>query len=72
MAAEHHIHQGWVISKHRIYTTSFASIGPQHVAKAENKRRTKADVDEIVRWQPCSSAIPRLGGPMTLHDISWQ
>ena len=36
--------------KHRIYTTSFASVYPHYVTKAEKKGRTKAEVDEIVRW----------------------
>jgi hypothetical protein len=35
---------------HRIYTTSFASVYPLYVTKAERKGRTKAEVDEIVRW----------------------
>jgi hypothetical protein len=35
---------------HRIYTTSFASVYPLYVAKAEKKRRTQAEVDEIIRW----------------------
>lgn len=39
-----------VTTKHRIYTTSFASVYPLYVAKAERKGRTKAEVDEIVRW----------------------
>ena len=38
------------MTKHRIYTTSFASVYPHYVAKAEKKGRTKAEVDEIVRW----------------------
>ena len=38
------------MTKHRIYTTSFASVYPHYVAKAERKGRTKAEVDEIVRW----------------------
>lgn len=38
------------MKKHRIYTTSFASVYPHYVAKAEKKGRTKAEVDEIVRW----------------------
>ncbi|MBJ7518900.1 MAG: DUF2200 domain-containing protein [Solirubrobacteraceae bacterium] len=37
-------------TKHRIYTTSFASVYPHYVAKAEKKGRTKAEVDEIIRW----------------------
>jgi hypothetical protein len=35
---------------HRIYTTSVASVYPHYVAKAEKKGRTKAEVDEIIRW----------------------
>lgn len=35
---------------HRIYSMSFASVYPLYVAKAEKKGRTKAEVDEIVRW----------------------
>ncbi|MFA5568525.1 MAG: DUF2200 domain-containing protein [Trueperaceae bacterium] len=38
------------VKKHRIYTTSFASVYPHYVAKAEKKGRTKAEVDEIIRW----------------------
>ncbi|MBX7250257.1 MAG: DUF2200 domain-containing protein [Caulobacteraceae bacterium] len=35
---------------HRIYTTSVASVYPHYVAKAERKGRTRAEVDEIIRW----------------------
>ncbi|MDX5324571.1 MAG: DUF2200 domain-containing protein [Exiguobacterium sp.] len=35
---------------HRIYTTSFASVYPLYIAKAERKGRTKAEVDTIIRW----------------------
>ena len=38
------------MTQHRIFTTSFASVYPLYVAKAERKGRTKAEVDEIVRW----------------------
>jgi hypothetical protein len=38
------------MTAHRIYTTSFASVYPLYVAKAERKGRTKAEVDEILRW----------------------
>ena len=37
-------------TKHRIYTTSFASVYPHYVTKAENKGRTKAEVDKIISW----------------------
>ena len=35
---------------HRIYRMSFASVYPHYIAKAEKKGRTKAEVDEIIRW----------------------
>jgi hypothetical protein len=38
------------VTKHRIYTTSFASIYPHYVAKAERKGRTKTEVDQIICW----------------------
>ncbi len=38
------------MEKHRIYTTSFASVYPLYVAKAEKKGRTKKEVDEVIRW----------------------
>ena len=38
------------MNKHRIYTTSFASVYPLYVAKAERKGRTRAEVDQIIRW----------------------
>jgi hypothetical protein len=36
--------------RHRIYTTSFASVYPHYVTKAERKGRTRAEVDEIICW----------------------
>ena len=38
------------MTKHRIYTTSVASVYPHYVAKAEKKGRTKAEVDEVICW----------------------
>lgn len=38
------------MNRHRIYTTSFASVYPHYIAKAEKKGRTKAEVHEILRW----------------------
>jgi len=38
------------MEKHRIYTTSFASVYPYYIAKAEKKGRTKTEVDDIIRW----------------------
>ena len=37
-------------NNHRIYTTSVASVYPHYLAKAERKGRTRAEVDEIIRW----------------------
>ena len=37
-------------TKHRIFTTSFASVYPFYVAKAEKKGRTQAEVDAIICW----------------------
>jgi hypothetical protein len=34
--------------KHRICTTSFASVYPHYVAKAERKGRTKSEIDTII------------------------
>ena len=36
--------------KHRIFTTSFASVYPLYVQKAERKHRTKEDIDQIICW----------------------
>ena len=38
------------MAKHRIYSMSVASVYPHYIAKAEKKGRTKAEVDEIIRW----------------------
>lgn len=38
------------MTKNRIYSISVASVYPHYIAKAEKKGRTKAEVDEIIRW----------------------
>ncbi|HEX6065013.1 MAG TPA: DUF2200 domain-containing protein [Longimicrobiales bacterium] len=38
------------MTRHRIYTTSVASVYPHYIAKAEKKGRTKAEVDTIISW----------------------
>ena len=38
------------MSGHRIFTAPFASVYLLCVQKAERKGRTKAGVDEIIRW----------------------
>ncbi len=35
---------------HRVYAMAFAAVYPAYVAKAEKKGRTRAEVDEIIRW----------------------
>ena len=35
---------------HRIFTTSVASVYPHYVTKVERKGRTKAELDEVLRW----------------------
>ena len=37
-------------TKHRIVATSFASVYPLYVAKAEKKGRKKSEVDAVIRW----------------------
>ena len=34
----------------RVFAMSFASVYPHYVKKAERKKRTKAEVDEIILW----------------------
>jgi len=38
------------MAKHRIYTTSFASVYPLYVAKAERKGCRREEVDRIICW----------------------
>lgn len=38
------------MSKHKIYTMSFASVYPHYITKAERKGRTNTEVDEIICW----------------------
>lgn len=38
------------MERHRIFTTSFSSVYPHYINKAEKKGRTKAEVDIIIRW----------------------
>lgn len=47
---EHTEREGYILTKHKIYTTSVASVYPLYVKKAERKGRTKNEVDEIIRW----------------------
>ncbi len=38
------------MKKHRIFTTSFASVYPHYVQKAEAKGRMRQEVDEVICW----------------------
>jgi hypothetical protein len=38
------------VTGHRIFTTKFSGVYPLYVQKAERKQRTRAEVDEIIRW----------------------
>ncbi|HET6942020.1 MAG TPA: DUF2200 domain-containing protein [Sphingomicrobium sp.] len=34
----------------RVYRMAFASVYPQYIRKVEAKGRTKAELDEVIRW----------------------
>ncbi|HEY7088450.1 MAG TPA: DUF2200 domain-containing protein [Tepidisphaeraceae bacterium] len=36
--------------KHRVFAITFASLYPLYVKKAESKKRTKKEVDQIICW----------------------
>lgn len=38
------------MTKHRIFTTAFASVYPHYVQKAERKGRTRQEVDDVICW----------------------
>jgi hypothetical protein len=38
------------MKKHRIFTTSFASVYPHYVRKAETKGRERREVDQVICW----------------------
>ncbi|PID14033.1 hypothetical protein CSV63_14855 [Sporosarcina sp. P34] len=38
------------MTTHKMYTMSFAKVYPLYINKAEKKRRTKLEVDEVIRW----------------------
>ncbi len=38
------------MTKHRIYTISFARVYPLYIEKAEKKGRLKKEVDEVICW----------------------
>ncbi len=38
------------MEKHRIYSMSVARVYPLYIAKVERKGRTKAEVDQVIKW----------------------
>lgn len=38
------------MAKYNIFATPVSSVYPHYVTKAERKGRTRAEVDEIIRW----------------------
>jgi hypothetical protein len=38
------------MTRHRIFAMSVASVYVHYINKAERKGRTKAEVDEVIRW----------------------
>jgi hypothetical protein len=38
------------MAKHHIFTTPFARVYPMYIQKAERKKRTKDEVDQIICW----------------------
>jgi len=38
------------MAQHRIFTTTFASVYPLYINKAQRKNRSKDEVDQIICW----------------------
>ena len=60
------------MTKHRICFASVASVYPFYVAKAERKGRTKAEVDQIIRWLTGHSQATlddQLAGSVNFEDF---
>ena len=36
--------------KHRVFAITFSSLHPLYVKKVERKNRTKAELDQVIRW----------------------
>jgi hypothetical protein len=36
--------------QHKIFAMEFAKVYPMYVQKAQRKNRTKAEVDQVIRW----------------------
>jgi hypothetical protein len=44
------MHRRKTMPKHHIFAMPFARVYPLYVQKAEGKKRTKKEVDQIIRW----------------------
>jgi dihydrofolate reductase len=55
------------MTKHRIFTTSFATVYPLYIQKAERKGRTKEEVDQIICWLRRNSVMRKV---IVLEHIS--
>ncbi len=63
---------GVVMSKHRIFTMSFARVYPCYVTKAQKKGRTQEEVDLIICWltgYDLSELHGCVKGDMTIEDF---
>jgi hypothetical protein len=63
---------GAIMSKHRIYSISVASVYTHYVAKAEKKGRTQAEVDEVICWltgYDCTTLHAELDNKVTFEDF---
>lgn len=62
------------MQKHRIHTSSFSSVYPHYIAKAEKKGRIKAEVDEVIRRLTGYSQTELAAPPdsLVLFLIFWQ
>ena len=52
--------------KHRIFTTSFASVYPHYIRKAEAKGRERREVDQVICWLTGYSPEALVEGAATL------
>src|SRR4051794_6730045 len=42
--------RGTTMLKHRVFALQFAKVYPLYIKKAESKKRTKKEVDEVICW----------------------
>ena len=54
---------------HRIFTTSVAAVYPHYVTKVERKGRTKAELDQVIRWLTGYDESTLQAAPRSRHDV---